>query len=349
MKRLFVALFVFSSSVFAQQQDPPNIILMIGDGMGLAQITAGMYSMDAPTALEDFPITGLSKTHSYNQFITDSAASGTAYACGEKTYNGVLGIDPKNNKLESIMEYCQSKGYQSALLATSSIVHATPAAFYANVPSRKQYQDIALQLSESAVDFFIGGGKKHFNMREDKRNLIKEMEKNDFEVVKNLDDYTASTAKRVGLFTNNDEPQPIAMGRQPNLAPAVNATLKKLNQKEAPFFMLVEGSQIDWGGHDNNLSYILSEFEDFNGAVAASLAFAKEDGNTLVIVTADHETGGLSLTKGNMKKKRISGEFSTKGHSGILVPVFAFGPNSESFTGIYDNTSIFKKMKALVN
>ena len=141
-----------------------------------------------------------------------------------------------------------------------------------------------------------------------------------------------------------DQSHAIAMGRQPNLAPAVNATLKKLNQKNAPFFMLVEGSQIDWGGHDNNLSYILSEFEDFNGAVAASLAFAKEDGNTLVIVTADHETGGLSLTKGNMKKKRISGEFSTKGHSGILVPVFAFGPNSESFTGIYDNTSIFKKM-----
>lgn len=348
MKSLYIAFFVFSSSVFAQQQDPPNIILMIGDGMGLAQITAGMYTMDTPTALENFPIVGLSKTHSYDQFVTDSAASGTAYACGEKTYNGVLGIDPKNNKLESIMEYCQSKGYQSALLATSSIVHATPAAFYANVPSRKQYQDIALQLSESTVDYFIGGGKKHFNLREDKRNLIKEMEENNFEVVRNLDDFVASPAKRVGLFTDTDEPQPIAMGRQPDLAPAVTATLNKLNQKDAPFFMLVEGSQIDWGGHDNNLSYIISEFEDFNGAVAAALAFAKEKGNTLVVVTADHETGGLSLTKGNLDKKRVSGEFSTKGHSGILVPVFAFGPESESFSGIYDNTSIFKKMKALV-
>ena len=139
----------------------------------------------------------------HNQFITDSAASGTAYACGEKLQR-CIGYRPKKQQVRTIMEYRQSKGYQSALLATSSIVHATLAAFYANVPSRKQYQEIALQLSKSFRTSLLRR-QKHFNMREDKRNLIKEMEKNDFEVVKNLDDYAVSTAKRVGLFTNNDE------------------------------------------------------------------------------------------------------------------------------------------------
>jgi len=347
MKRfLTLGLVLIFSYGTAQDQNPPNIILMIGDGMGLTQITAGMYAQGNTTVLEQFEAVGLAKTHAHEQLVTDSAASGTAMACGEKTYNGVLGINPKNERLESILEYAQTQGYLSALLATSSIVHATPAAFYANVDSRKKYQEIALQMSESKVDYFIGGGRTHFTTREDNRNLIQEMR--DYDIVNSLKKFEKSTASKIGFFTDEEEPKPIAQGRYPDLDEMVNATLDKLATKNKPFFMMVEGSQIDWGGHANELNYVLSEFKDFDKAVAAVLAFAKKQGNTLVIVTADHETGGFSLLKGSVEKSSVSGKYSTTGHSAAMVPVFAYGPGAASFSGIYENTSIFKKMKVLI-
>ena len=327
----------------------PNIILMIGDGMGLSQISAGMYSNKNTSAFEEMQYIGLSKTHSYNQLVTDSAASGTAMACGEKTYNGVVGINPKNKKLESILEYCNSKNFTTALIATSSIVHATPASFYANVNSRRQYEDIALQLRFNSVDYFIGGGKKHFNRRKDKRNLIEEMEEEGYDIVNNLDDFDKSNSKKLGFFTYADEPPPINSGRKPGLEFLVESTLDKLTNESKPFFLMVEGSQIDWGGHANDLSYIVSEFKDFNKAISSALKFAKNDRNTLIVITADHETGGLALNKGNLKKGTVVGDFTTIGHSGTMVPVFSFGPKSELFKGIYENTAIFSKLKVAVD
>ena len=361
-KIIFILLAIAAkSNIYSQEQEypksftlessnkNPNIILMIGDGMGLSQISAGMYSNKNSTALEDMQYIGLSKTHSYNQLVTDSAASGTAMACGEKTYNGVVGIDPKNKQLESILEYCNSKNFSTALIATSSIVHATPASFYANVNSRRQYEDIALQLRYNSVDYFIGGGRKHFNRRSDKRNLIEEMEEEGYDIVNNLDNYNKSSSQKLGFFTYADEPPPINSGRKPGLKALVESTLDKLKDDKKPFFLMVEGSQIDWGGHANELAYVISEFKDFNNAISSALKFAKNDGNTLIVVTADHETGGLALKKGNLKKSTVVGDFTTIGHSGSMVPVFSFGPNAELFSGIYENTAIFSKLKTTVN
>ena len=129
----------------------------------------------------------------------------------------------------------------------------------------------------------------------------------------------------------------------------VSLSLQKLENQGAPFFMLIEGSQIDWGGHDNDLKYILSEFKEFDKTLREVIDYAKEDGNTLVIVTADHETGGLSLVGGNYKKGRVNGKFNTGGHTATMVPVFSFGPASEKFTGIYENTTIFDKMLQVLN
>jgi alkaline phosphatase len=162
MRTLLFSIAFLTLQTFLGQDKTPNIILMIGDGMGLSQISAGMYTSDNSTALEGFEYVGLSKTHALNQLITDSAASGTAMACGVKTLNGVIGIDGRNNKHSSILELYKEKGYATGLLATSSIAHATPASFYAKVPSRRQYEDIALQLSEHNVDLFVGGGKTFF-------------------------------------------------------------------------------------------------------------------------------------------------------------------------------------------
>ena len=341
--RLLPLLFLFVFSVYGQNQKQPNIILMIGDGMGLTQISSGMYANKNATALEGFEFVGLSKTHAIDQLVTDSAASGTAMATGYKTYNKVLGIDSQDQPQKSILEHCEALGYTTALIATSSIVHATPASFYAKVPLRNQYQDIALQLSEHDVDLFIGGGKKHFVSREDKRNLISEM--NEYEFVSSIREFEKSTADKIGYFTYNDQPPPLKEGRSPDLESLVDISLQKLSQKEAPFFMMIEGSQIDWGSHDNNLEYMLSEFEEFDRTIQKVLDFANKQGNTLVIVTADHETGGLNLSGGIISRGIVKGIYSTKGHSATMVPVFSFGPKASLFKGIYENTAIFDKMK----
>ena len=345
-KVAFFSFFLLNISILFGQDKSPNIIFMIGDGTGLSQITAGMYANGNQTALEAFDVIGLSKTHSANNLVTDSAASGTAMACGIKTFNGVIGIDLKNKKQPSILEIATEKGYSSGLIATSSIVHATPASFYAKVTSRRKYQEIARQLSESDVDFFIGGGKKHFIRRDDKRNILDEMPSFDF--VDRLEDFEKSTADKIGLFTNMDEPLPIAEGRKPALKDAVSAMLKKLDQQEQPFFLLVEGSQIDWGGHANDLNYILSEFKDFDGAIQEVLNYLKEHPNTLLVVTADHETGGLGIDSGNIKNFKPRGGFVTKGHTATMVPVFAIGVGAKKYSGIYDNTAIFSKMKEVL-
>ncbi|MGB1449687.1 MAG: alkaline phosphatase [Flavobacteriaceae bacterium] len=329
------------------QEKSPNIILMIGDGTGLAQITAGMYANGNTTHLESFSVIGLAKTHSSNALVTDSAASGTAMACGVKTMNGVIGIGMDNAHKASILEISKKKGYSTGLIATSSIVHATPASFYANVVSRKQYEDIALQMSTSDVDFFIGGGKKHFNQRKDRRNLLDEMK--DWRFTSSLKAFDESTKPHVGYFTNNDEPVRITEGRRPSLDDGINSMFKKLTANNSPFFLMVEGSQIDWGGHANDLRYITTEFKDFDAAIGEAVAFAKANPNTLLIVTADHETGGLGISSGSVKNFRPKGGFVTGGHTASMVPVFAMGPGAENFAGIYENTAIFEKMLAVLS
>ena len=342
---LSLIIFLLSGTIRAQKQ-PTNIILMIGDGTGLAQITAGMYANGNKTHLESFEVIGLAKTHSSNALVTDSAASGTAMACGVKTFNGVVGIGIDNLHQESILKLSKKKGYGTGLIATSSIVHATPASFYANVISRGQYEDIASQMTENEVDFFIGGGKKHFVRRKDGRNLLDEMKT--WQFVNSLNTFDESTGSRVGYFTNEDEPIRIVEGRKPTLKDGINSMFKKLIAKKNPFFLMVEGSQIDWGGHANDMFYITTEFQDFDEAIGQAIAFVKENPNTLLIVTADHETGGLGISSGNIKNFKPKGGFVTGGHTASMVPVFAMGVGAENFGGIYENTAIFDKMLAVL-
>lgn len=347
MRLLFLTLTLFLIGLrgSAQNEEPLNVILMIGDGMGLTQISAGMYANNNNTILEAFSYVGLQKTHASDNLVTDSAASGTAMACGIKTYNGAVGVDPDKNSHKSILELCKEKGYQTGLVATSSIVHATPASFYANVESRRAYQEIALQLSQHEVDIFVGGGKKHFNQREDGRNLLNEMKQ--YTLVENIDAFSKSTADKIGFLMYDDEPPKIMEGRTPALDDLVTNTLDKLSSKKAPFFLMVESSQIDWGGHANELEYVLSEFKEFNRTITKVLEFAKANKNTLVIITADHETGGLAINSGEMSNMEVS--FASKGHSATMVPVFSYGPKAEYFSGIYENTAIFDKMLKAVN
>ena len=373
-KNIILALFfVTTFNFYSQEYESPNIILMIGDGMGLTQITSGMYSNNNSTSLEDFQYVGLSKTHSYDNLVTDSAASGTAMSSGKKTQNKVLGLDHEANPIKSILSICQDKGYSTALIATANILHATPAAFFANIDYRYNYKDIAVQMTKSGVNFFVGGGEKYFNSREDKRNLINEMTEDGYEFVYNISDFEKNKSNYLGFFTakdepyyfykgvnyssreydesdyNEDEPLEDFTGRESYLARSTKATLDKLNEIGEPFFIMIEGAQIDWGGHDNDQNYMVSQFLEFNDAIEVALEFAKKDKNTIVVVTADHETGGAAIVRGKLSDSTIKNRFATTNHTASMVPVFSYGPKAHLFKGIYENTEIFNKLLSIVN
>jgi len=303
-----------------------NLILMIGDGMGLTQITAGIYENENFLNIQRFPITGLMKTHSYDNLVTDSAAAGTAMATGVKTYNNGIGVDKDSVPVKTILEEAEEKNMLTGIVVTSALVNATPAAFMAHQRLRAFSEPIAIEISNSGVDFLVGGGKKYFDRRSsDERNLIKEMEDKgyqveDFITKKRIKNLKIEEGKKLIYFTSNDDPLTKITGR--NYLPyasLMGANFLK-SRSEKGFFMMIEGSQIDLGGHASNFKYVMSELKDFDDAIKEILNFAEEDGETLVIVTADHETGGLTIKEGS-KLKKVKSDFSYGRHSGTMVPV----------------------------
>ena len=361
--RIFIScillLFILNSCLSTPQEsiqnapiesEPFNIILMIGDGMGLTQISAALYSNDNHLVLENFPVIGFQKTHSATDLTTDSAAAATAMGSGIKTCNHCVGIDADSLDCKSILTEANENGLATGLVVTSSILHATPAAFYAHQPIRIWYERIALDLLDSDVDFFIGGGRRYFLEREgDDRNLYKELEKKGYSVsdftYKNIEWINTKPEKKIAHFTAEDRPASIAQGRR-YLEKATKLSLEYLPKRsDKGFFLMVEGSQIDWAGHAKKGKEVISEMLEFDKTIGIVLDFARRQGNTLVIVTADHETGGMSINEGS-KINKLKTAFTTNGHTSTMVPVFAYGPMSEKFAGIYDNTDIYSKMKA---
>ena len=338
-----------TNKVSAPTKKVKNIILLIGDGMGLSQVSASQFYNKKTSNFERFPVIGLTKTSSTSDLITDSAAAATAFASGIKTYNGALGVNTDTLAVKTIVEEISKIGISTGIISTSSIVHATPAAFYTHTKKRSMYEDIAAQLVSSDIDFFAGGGINYFNDRKDKRNLILELEKKGFSI--NTESLPKNTKpvlnKKQGyLLAPNGMPKMLD-GRGEFLTNATKLAIESLSSNEEGFFLMIEGAQIDWGGHDNDADYLISELIDFDNTIGVALDFAKLNGETLVIVTADHETGGFTLAQDNGNYNKIKPVFSTGGHSATMIPVFAKGPNAEDFGGIYEDTAIYNKMKSL--
>ena len=328
---------------------PKNIILLIGDGMGVTQVFSGITANGGALNLMNMKQIGFSKTQSADKYITDSAAGGTALACGVKTYNGAIGVDKDGNKATSILELGEQNGKATGLVSTSAITHATPASFIAHVASRSSYEDIALDFLKTEVDVFIGGGMKHFSDRQDGKNLITELEAKNYRVFNSLEDAASVNSGNLAVLTA-PEHNDVATKRPLKLDLATEKAITVLdnNKGKKGFFLMVEGSQIDWGGHQNDAGYVVTEMLDFDRAIAKALEFAVKDRNTLVIVTADHETGGMSLVGGDIKKGSVKTNFGSSDHTAVMVPVFAFGPGAQEFQGIYENVEVFNKMKSLL-
>ena len=326
---------------------PKNIVLVIGDGMALSQISAGLYWKGVgKSVFEQFPIVGFHKSFSCNDLVTDSAAGATAFACGQKTTNGAIGVvPPKNKPCRTILEELDYLGWATGMVVTCSAPHATPASFIAHQDLRAFSDEIARDYLSTPFDCFIGGGEHFFFDRPDRLNLLDSFKAKGY-VVRRGDNFKKLPLDGSApflLFTSEYEPPTASGGRfyLPNAAKTACNFLKKRSEKG--FFLMVEGSQIDWAGHSNDRHWLRAEMLDFDATLQKILAFAQEDGQTLVIVTGDHECGGVALTD-NRSKKTFAPIFTTKLHTAALVPVLAFGPKSELFSGIYDNTQIYEKM-----
>lgn len=410
-----------------------NVIFMIGDGMGTTFTTAYRYYKDdtetpvmEATAFDPY-LVGMQTVYSADPYyegreddtkenIPDSASTATSMASGIKTYNGAIAVDLEHEETKTVLETAKEKGKATGLVATSQINHATPAAFGTHDESRNNYEEIAddyyddLINGEHKVDVLLGGGTDYF-VRDD-RNLTEEFQEDGYtyvttkqELLKDTNQQVLGLFAPVGLNKAIDRPE-----EQPSLLEMTTSAIDRLNQDEDGFFLMVEGSQIDWAGHDNDVVGSMSEMEDFAAAFEAAIEFAKEDGNTLVVATADHSTGGFSigregpyewhadaiqaatktpdymasliaegadiektlneyiefeLTEEEIQAVRVAVEgtaeeeltteidnaiehifdvrsgtgWTTSGHTGDDVPVYAYGPGSEMFNGLIDNTT----------
>jgi alkaline phosphatase len=352
--RILLWLGVWASVAFHpahEPEKPTNIILVIADGMGLAHISLAEFLNRPSTVLAQMPVVGLQKTHSASHLITDSGAAGTAMSCGVKTFNSGIGVDQDSVPVETILEWAGDQGFKTGFAVTSSVVHATPAAFYAHVFSRGSYEEIARQLTYSDIDVFVGGGERYFVDRYmDDVNLVSELKKRNYEVISSYDPQgkfkldNVRQEKRIACFTAFEDPERASQGRS-YFPWVVRRTMTALEKRsDQGYLLMVEASQIDWAAHANDVDWLIYEMQDLYDMLELVFDKIVEDQNTLLIVTSDHECGYMSLRG----KRFPSVDFNTKVHSCQMVPVFAAGPGAEEFAGIYDNTEIFTKLKYLM-
>lgn len=333
---------------------PKNVILLIGDGMGTGQLTAAKYAAGT-LEMERCPVGGLMTTWSLDAMVTDSAASATALATGCKTTKGTIAQTPDGNPLLTALERAEAEGKTTGLVCTSAITHATPAAFAAHVPTRKMEPEIAEQLAASDIEVLFGGGLGFFlpqsvtnSLRSDDSDLMDQLSKKSTVLTTEAEFRALGKPERAVLLYALNSPPPAMEGRIA-LPDMTAKAIEILSQCDAGFFLMVEGSQIDWGGHANDAAYLLSETLEFDAAVGVALDFAERDGHTLVIVTADHETGGFAILNGSVSERTITETaFSGKSHTAGMVPLFAFGPGAEAFGGIRDNTDVGRIISRLM-
>lgn len=328
------------------KRNPKNIILIIGDGMGTSHVFAALTANGGMLNLNHMKHIGFLKTHSADDYVTDSAAGGTALATGQKVNNGMLSLTPDGEPIPTFLQISSQRGKATGMVVTSSVTHATPASFIAHQPSRDMHAEIAADFLETDIDLFIGGGLRYFNKRSDGRDLVSELEGKGYKVFTSMSSSASNQHLPVAVLTAEHHP-PIFNERGDLLTDGTRKAIDLLSRDRDGFFLMVEGSQIDWGGHANNTTYIVGEMLDMDRALGVALEFAVRDRETLVILASDHETGGMSINDGCFNTNSVTARYTTTDHTGVMVPIFAFGPGAENFLGIHDNTELFNIMMSL--
>lgn len=349
VRRRTLVLLLLLFSIFAIEARPRarNVILIIGDGMGIGAVTAARCAgpgAKGQLVLDTMPVTGLVKTHSADKLVTDSAASGTALATGCKTDNGSISVDPGGRVLPTILELAGEMGKSSGVITTDTVTSATPAVFYAHVDSRAREEDIALQLVESQIAVAMGSGRRYFvagpDGRKDGLDVLARARGNGFDVLLDGPALAAGDGKRLlGLFSFDDA--------GPTLEAMLAKTIGTLARNRRGFFVMAESCLPDKGGHKNDIALSLRGVNELEDALRYALRFAARDHRTLVVVTADHETGGLAVRDKNPQNPRFTPAWVDGHHTGNMVAVYAYGPGAEKFTGTHDNTDIPKIIASL--
>ena len=324
-----------------------NVILMIGDGMGLVQVSAAWVANHGKLNLDNCSYTGFSRTWCANKLITDSGAAGTAMATGHKTNYHCVSVDALGKTLPSLTDLAHESGLKTGIVVTCNLPDATPSAFCANNVDRNKEEEIAVNYIDCNVDYVFGAGREKFNKRADKRDLLNELKEKGYQVCSSWEETIKIKEGKVFSIPSEGQLQ-LARERGDIFGKASLHAIGLLNKPGKGFFAMLEGSRIDDCGHENNLPRLMEEVFDFDQTIGKVLQWAEKDRQTLVIILADHETGGFTLLDGNLNTGTVTGQFSTTGHSGIMVPVYTYGPGAENFTGIYENTEVFNKIVKLL-
>ncbi|NLZ19125.1 MAG: alkaline phosphatase [Bacteroidales bacterium] len=318
-----------------------NVILLIGDGMGHGAVNAGMFANGGRLTMTNLRTFGYVRTQSADNFTTDSAASGTAYATGRKTNNGYLGRDPEKKDLTNIPEILAPLGYACGVLSTDDLNGATPAAFFAHQDARNAKEGIWADLPASCLTYASAGSQSVY---ESMPLSTQEAIRKEFSVVYDPADPAVAGSKRL-LYL----PKTTGDGRGDYLpANTTNAIEYLAARSKKGFFLMVEGAHIDHGEHANNTAYTIRETLDFDKAVEAAVRFAERDGHTLVIISADHETGATTLLRGEPADGYVFTGFASRGHSPMMVPLFAYGPRSKDFSCVQENSDVANKIIAIL-
>ena len=347
-KAILIALTALATAFSTEAQEVKNIIYLIGDGMGLASVSMMQLNNGyQPTIFDQADNIALQKSYSLDNRVTDSAASGTALATGFKTNNTMLGQLPDGTHVQSLMELATERGMATGLVVTTYLQHATPGAFYAHVPSRHEYTKISEQLLRSDIDIAIGGGMAFFKeLYGDYNEAAKAISKSGFTLIEDIDNEVNS--ERILALLADKEIE----DRTGYLAKATAKAIDHLDNNDNGFVLMVEGSLIDGMGHGNNAEGQRAEMLDFMGAIEVAVAYAKLHTDTLVVVTADHGTGGLSIISGNadfnLSEQGVEYHWATRGHSGEMVPIYLYGTGAELINGIMENAELGMQLKELI-
>lgn len=336
---------IFTATVFCQSNDKPkNIILLIGDGMGLNAVTASTLSLDN-SPFTKFKTIGLVITCAADKLVTDSAAGATAFATGYKTNNGKISTLPDGEELKTIFDIAEEKNYSTGIVATFAFTNATPACFFAHNGSRHNEEEIAKQFLTSGIDVTLTGGTQFLPMhlynkaKKDSITFLDSLKNAGYSYFDNFEDLNENKTSNKICALLEKYALPKAASRNYTLGNLTKIALDKLSQNKNGFVLMVEGSQIDKGGEYNDYDFLMGEQKDFNTAVNEALEFAEKDGNTLVVVTADHESGGLAIL--GKDKKNIEPKWAIKkSHTAAMVGIFSYGPGSQKFTGILENNQV---------
>lgn len=326
---------------------PRNVILMIGDGMGIGQFSSGsmmLHGPDGHLAVESAPITGLVRTYAGNDLVADSAAASTAMATGYKTKKTAISILADGRKPVTLMEAAKSSGLGTGVITTSGLADATPAGFLVHAEDRYQYAEIFSEILATDNDVLMGGTWIHHNKAKHDREYLEIVDRVDelgtaagYHVVRDESDLAGAQTPVLALFAPRGNR---ADAHGPELVVTTEFALEALGSKETGFFALIESELSDGSGHQNSISGVVEAVREFDAAVAFAVAWAEERGDTLVLVTADHDTGGLAVIEGDYEGGVAGVRWVWDLHTAQWVPLFAFGPGAEHFSGVMDNTDI---------